>query len=365
MHTNTIRELFQLNSELGSNDGLEPHWIEHIREFSDKILHEMRRFKDQIKGIDIELSESTALDSDTKSLWVDGGSAFTDLIGGSLYVVKAAAGLFEPDQPVKWYEKTDVGFTSLPRNVDRLVGLKRNILEIECILELLNHKPDFVILDNGLASYATMGVPHSTLQYFSKPVPDDSPQYEYFQSFMQFMKRYDILIQQCQVLDIPLIGAAKDPRSRVLSRKFNLGKRFTDTTLVSLLAGERVGFTSPIDASYLEIPRVKQYLLENDILTEGRGKFRTMYGILKPRAPVFRLDYLEDQEKHLESIRRFMVSMHDGNGYLLPSHIVHNKATIPKKLANSLEHLIVSSIAKKDMPSAQFIFGSQRRSRFG
>jgi hypothetical protein len=179
------------------------------------------------------------------------------------------------------------------------------------------------------------------------------------------MRRFDVLIQQSQILNIPLIGAAKDPRSRIFARHLGLGNRLNDVSAISLLAGNQIGFTRPIEAKYLVEPRVNQYLEDNSLLIDGRGNFLTMFSILSPYSRVFRIDYLQSQAEMKENIQGFISSMHDGNGYLIPSHIVHNKATIPNDLSERLLNIIISSIARENMEVARFVFNSQRRSRFG
>ena len=343
----------------------EEHWLEQVRGFVDNILQEAAERQEQLSQLSLELTPVNPLQRKVSSVWVDGGSTFLDVNGGSVYLVRAAAGYFRPNQPVVWYVLTSSGFTTLPRQVDRFVSIQRDILEIECAMELLGHNPDFVVLDNSLASYATQGVPHSILEYFTFPTADDSPEHEYFDAFVRFMRRFDVLIQQCQIRDIPLIGAAKDPRSRIFARSLGLTSGMNDSSAIAMLAGSRTGFTNVLEAKYLEIPRVKQYFEQQSILTEGRGEFLTTFGILKPNARIFRLDFLRSQQDMRETIQRFIVSMHDGNGYVLPSHVVHNKATIPDKLSDSLLHLIMSKIAKENMSVARAVFGSQRRSRFG
>jgi len=341
------------------------HWLQQIRKFSQDALEKMRESQQQLEDIDLEITEVEPRPDGVPSAWVDGGSGFLNLVGGSLYVVRAAAAIFRPNESPQWYENMDAGFTTLSRNVDRFVGLKRDALEMECILELLSDKPDFAVLDNGLASYATMGVPYSIMRYFSEPEPEKNPNYEFFKAYSDFMKRFDTLIRECQTLDVQLIGAAKDTRTRLLSKRLGIETDFNDSSTIAMLAGNRTGFTPPVEARYLEVSRVKHYLQSESILTDGRGDFLTMFGILKPRSRVFRLDYLKGQEEYTEEIQRFITSMHDGNGYLLPSHIVHNKARIPKSLSDSLVELMISSIAKEDMQAARFVFSEQRRARFG
>ncbi|MFW9890487.1 MAG: DNA double-strand break repair nuclease NurA, partial [Candidatus Thorarchaeota archaeon] len=322
---------------------LDEHWLGRIRSFVGDALEEYEAQQGKLKGITLELEQSKPLDEPVTSAWVDGGSAHFDLSGGSLYIVRAAAGVFRPDAPIEWFSKTNVGFTTLPRDVDRFVGIQRDTLEIECILEALSGRPEFAVLDNGLASYATMGVPHSTLRYFTSAAPDDSPEYEYFEAFVKFMRRFDVLIQQCQVLNTGLIGATKDPRSRAYARSLGLGHRMIDASAIAMLARGQTGFTKPLKATYLEVPRVKNYLHDHSILTNGRGEFMRMFTILKPNSRVFRLDYLATQRKMMNRIRGFALSMHDGNGYLMPSHVVHNKAAIPLQLSDSLLTLVQAS----------------------
>ena len=343
----------------------ETHWLEQLRGFVEDILGETADQQAQLEGISITLEQAEPLEGAVPSAWVDGGSTFLDVSGGSIYVVQAAAGFFQPNEPVIWNVRTRSGFTTLPRQVDRFVGIQRDILEIECILEVLSENPEFVVLDNSLTSYATQGVPHSTLSYFTDSTPDRSPEYEYFETFGRFMRRFDVLIQQCQVRNMLLVGAAKDPRSRLFARSLGLQDGMNDSSAISLLAGGRTGFTDLLEARYLEVPRVSHYLSQESILVDGRGDFLTTFGILKPHARVFRLDFLESQREHVDDIRNFATSMHDGNGYLLPSHVVHRRATIPDTLSDSLMSLIMSRVARENMTVARAIFGSQRRSRFG
>ncbi|MBD3404667.1 MAG: hypothetical protein GF411_00860 [Candidatus Lokiarchaeota archaeon] len=342
------------------------HWLSTLRNFSSVILEEIRSKGDKLQSIKFSLSDSSPLDKDVTSLWVDGGNAHFDFVGGSWFIVKAAAGFFSSGEKIKWHEKTSTGFTTLPRNIDRFVGIHRDILEVECVLELIEKKPDFIVLDNSLTTYANMGVPHSLLKFFESGEPiEESSEYDFFRAFIDFKKRFNALIQQCKILDIPLIGAAKDPKSRLLARKWGLGKNFIDSSAISLLAKGNTGFTEAMEAKYLRISRVEKYLEKRSLLTGDRGRFQSIFGILQPYSRVFRVDFPEFQQSKLYDIRKFLVAMHDGNGYLLPSHVVHNRATIPDRLSDGLSQLVMSSVAKEDMEIATFLFGPQRRSKFG
>ncbi|TXT55424.1 MAG: hypothetical protein BAJATHORv1_40337 [Candidatus Thorarchaeota archaeon] len=342
------------------------HWLSILRNFSNVILGEIRSKGEKLREINLSISDSIPLDKEVTSIWVDGGNANFDCVGGSWFIVKAAAGYFSSGEKIKWHEKTRTGFTTLPRNIDRFVGIHRDILEIECVLELIENEPDFIVLDNSLTTYANMGVPHSLLKFFESGEPmEESSEYDFFRSFVDFKKRFNALIQQCKILDIPLIGAAKDPKSRLLARKWNLGKNFIDSSAISMLAKGKTGFTEAMEAKYLRIPRVEKYLEKRSLLTGERGRFQSIFGILQPNGRVFRVDFPEFQKSKLQDIRKFLVAMHDGNGYLIPSHIVHNRATMPDRLSDGLSKLVMSSVAKEDMEIAKFLFSKQRRSKFG
>jgi hypothetical protein len=341
------------------------HWLSRLRDFVNKAVKETKGHQTSLDGHRITLEEFEPLETIPQSVWVDGGSGYIDLVGGSVYVVRAAAGLFTPEEEIVWEQDMRVGFTTLARNVDRLVGIQRDILEIETAIKLLHKGAEFAVLDNSLASYASMHVPYSILRYFTTDQADESPEYEYFHAYIKFKRRFDLLIKECLKQDVKLAGAAKDPKSRSFGRQLRLPPRFNDSTTIGLLAGDKVGFTKPLQTKYLEVERVKQFLEAMSVLIDGRGNFCSSFGILKSRARVFRLDYLDGQKENEELLKRFITSMHDGNGYLMPSHVVHKKATVTKKLMDSLSTLILTRIAKQDMAAATHVFGTQRRSRFG
>jgi len=351
--------------EEGTELEIEGHWLSQLRDFVDRSVKETKAHQISLDGHTIALKEFEPLEKIPQSVWVDGGSGYIDLVGGSVYVVRAAAGLFTPDEEIVWEHDMRVGFTTLARNVDRFVGIQRDILEIETAIKLLRKGIEFAVVDNSLANYASMHVPYSILKYFTMDLADESPEYEYFQAYIKFKRRFDLLIKECLIQDVKLAGAAKDPKSRSFVRELGLPPRFNDSSTIGLLAGDKVGFTKSLQAKYLEVERVKQFLEAMSILIDGRGSFCSSFGILKPRARVFRLDYLDGQKDNEELLKRFITSMHDGNGYLLPSHVVHKKATITKDLMDSLSKLILTRIAKQDMLAATHVFGTQRRSRFG
>ena len=351
----------------GEVSELEPeeHWLSRLRSFADKAVAEVAVHQQSLQGHTLGLEEFEPLDKIPASVWVDGGSGFIDLVGGSVYIVKAAAGLFVPEEPIVWQTDMRAGFTTLARNVDRYVGIQRDILEVETALELVHREAEYVVVDNSLASYATMGVPYGILRHFMMDRADESPEYEYFQAFVKFKKRFDLLIRECQNQGVMLAGAAKDPKSRTYVRELGLPPKFNDSSTIAMLVGGNVGFTKPLKTHYLVVERVKKFLEAMSILVDGRGNFFTTFGVLKPRARVFRLDYLDGQKDGAEMLKRFIISVHDGNGYMLPSHVVHKKATVTQELMDSLSKLIMTRIAKQNMLAATHVFGTQRRSRFG
>jgi len=318
-----------------------------------------------VKDVRLEFKMPKAWESSFGLAFVDGGSTYVDFTGGSIYFVRAAGAFFKsPDKPI-WESEVSTGFTTLSRNVDRFVGIERDILEIQTAINLLQYKPDIVVLDNSLASYAGMGIPHSILHRFKDPRPDNSPEFKYFTRFVTLMKRFDLLIKECLLNDILLVGAAKDPRSRGYAKKLQLGDSVMDVAAVSLIADGRTGFTPEFESQYIRVDRIEEYFKKKGILVEGRGDIVASFCILAPRANPFKVDYLKLQRDRMDEIQRRIVSLHDGSGYLLPSHIVHDHAAIPTILAEGLEYLVLKRTAERDMKTARTILGAQRRSRFG
>ena len=341
-------------------------WLETLKALTRDSVFRFQALQREMRDIQIEFDPLTPGEIGVPFVFVDGGSTLFDLMGGSMYFVRAAGACFcSPAAPI-WNVCTDAGLTTLPRDADRYTSIARDTLEINCALGLLDHYPGFVVLDNSLASYATTGVPFSVIDYFTpKGTLDNTPESEYFQAFVAFMKTFDSLIRECTKRDIILIGAAKDPRSRSLAIELGVSVGLTDRTIVALAANGRTGFTKPMATSYLKVPRVTDYFDRNGILTEGRADFQTLYGILAPRAPVFRIDLLSAQMSKLTEIEQFVTSLHDGRGYMLPSHVVHDRARMPGELSEPLFRMVKAEVAKEDMAAAETMFGDLRRARFG
>jgi len=340
-------------------------WKTESDKLVEQIVHYFNRFQKQAQLVSIDLERVEPSAEDHTSVWVDGGSHVANVIGGTIFIVQAFAGFFEPGSPIAWEHMFRYGFTTLPRDAARYAGLYRDMLEIECAAALMSHNPDFVVLDNSLTSYATMDVPHSVLRYFVTPRQENTPEYEFFKTYVEFVRRFDGLIKEAINNDIVLVGASKDPRSRSYATALGFGRGFNDSSVIALLAAGRVGFTKPEDAPYLEEPRVKRFLEKNDILTEGRGSFCKMFGILKPHANPFRVDFLRSQFHHCDSIRQFLTAAHDGNGYFTYSHVVHKRASLREEEAKQRLELIRSRVAKESVHAAHYLLGPQRRERFG
>ena len=341
-------------------------WLSALKAFARDSVQRFRGMQKEVHDLPIEFDPLIVGGERATFAFTDGGSTLIDLLGGSMYLVRAAAAYFDPPAAPTWKMKTDAGLTTLSRDADGFTAIVRDTLEIDSATRLLEHSPDFVVLDNSLASYATTGVPHSVIEYFTpRGTSDGSPEFEYFDAFVSFMKAFDLLIDECIRRGTILIGAAKDPRSRSLCRKLGISSGLMDRTMVALAADGRTGFTKPIATSYLKVPRVSDYLERNGILTNGHGDFETVYGILAPRAPVFRLDYLSAQKSKLARIKEFVTSLHDGHGYLLPSHVVHDRARITDELSVAFCRLIKAEMAREDMSSAEAMLGDLRRARFG
>jgi len=342
------------------------YWLKTLKALARDSVLRFEALQREVRDIQIEFDPLTPGEVGVPFVFVDGGSTLVDLLGGSMYFVRAAGACFHSPAAPIWRVSTDAGLTTLPRDADRYVSIARDTLEIHSALGLLDHDPGFVVLDNSLASYATTGIPYSVIEYFTpKGTCDSTPEFEYFEAFVAFMRTFDSLIRECMKRDIILVGAAKDPRSRSLAGELGVSAGLMDRTIVALAANGKTGFTKPMAASYLKVPRVTDYFDRNGILTDGRGDFQTLYGILAPRAPVFRIDYLSAQKNKLREIKQFVTSLHDGRGYMLPSHIVHDRARIPGELSEPLFRMVKAEVAKEDMATAETVFGDLRRARFG
>jgi len=340
-------------------------WIQKIRELVDDACEQFEELQENVKSVKLKFKMPKPCESPFGLAFVDGGQNFVVLTGGSIYFVRAAGAYFKsPDKP-NWVSQVDTGFTSLTRNVDKFVAIERDILEIQTAIELLENKPEIVVLDNSLSSYAGISVPHSLIYRFRDPRPDTSPEFQYFARFVTFMKRFDLLIKECLSSKILLVGAAKDSRSRGYAKELGLGENVMDVTAVSLLANGQTGFTPIHDSKYNRIGRIEDYFEKHKILREDRDKIMTSFCILTPNANPFKIDFLRLQKDRFEEIQSRIVSLHDGAGYLLPSHIVHNHAAIPSELSGGLERLVLKKTAEQNMKTAEHILGAQRRSRFG
>ncbi len=348
-----------------AEEGLADKWIDKISQLVLDACDQFDELQRNVKNVRLQFKMPAKHHSSFSFAFVDGGSGYVDLAGGSIYFIRAAGAFFKnPDKPI-WESDVGAGFTILSRNVDRFVGIERDILEIQTAIELLQYKPDMIVMDNSLASYAGMGVPYSILHRFQDPRPDGSPEFQYFNRFVTLMKRFDALITECLLNDILLVGITKDPRSRGYAKNLQLGNSVMDITAVSLIADGQVGFTPEFDSQYIRIDRIEEYLKKHKILTDNRGDFMTCFCILSPKANPFKIDYLKSQKNQAREIREMIVSLHDGSGYLLPSHIVHDHATISSELAEGLTQLVLKRTAERNMRTAETILRAQRRSRFG
>jgi hypothetical protein len=337
----------------------------------DKINHAKKNLKgivQEINKLNYDFYELAEIIKPRRIAALDGGGFSTEFVGISVIPARAAGAIFEKNKDPIWIERNDVEILTLEEDPKNYASLFRDYLELCVAQELANLKPDVLILDGSITNFAYKGIPES-IRYLleeDKDLEDISMKDKLNKLFLQFIKAAYDFITYCIENDVLLLGVSKDSRAKILTshiyKKLNKKKpSINDTTLVNILAKGRKGFTKPIIFKpEIRGIREKIWKASNVFQEDSLQSFFLTYFILKEGAQPIRVDSLLPQKDGLKTIQEIMTTYHDGNGFITPAYLTHNRAHMQQDLGNRIVNYLAQSVLD-DSPETFQAFLKQRR----
>lgn len=345
------------------------------KEFESKIVAKAKKARKQlsdifkkIKEIDYEFYNLPTTIKPRKIAALDGGGFSEDFVGITVTPARAAGAIFEQNKDPIWIEETDVEILTIDDDPKNFGALFRDLLEVKVAQKLIEKKPEVIFLDGSITNFAYKGIPQS-IRYSlqdGQEIEDDSIGFKFYDLFLKYIKASYELLTKCIVDDILILGVSKDSRANILvNHLFEKSKKkplITDTTLVNIIANGRTGFTKPIEFSpKIRDIRTKIWKAAEVFQEKELQSFNLSYVVLKERALPIRIDSLIPQQKRLKEIFEAMVTYHDGNGFITPAYLTHNRANMKQDLGNRIINYITEEIFDESPELYQAFFSQRRR----
>jgi len=272
--------------------------------------------------------------------FVDGGEGIEDLLGCSVYYIRASGLLLHKKRKI-FVRDSDLGIMRHDDDTKERIELLRSIMEIgiaeKCIQE---YSPEYLFLDGSL--------------YVNSNKREIScPEYEIFK------KKFSRLLKKSYENKIHLCGISEDSKSRLLMNHLESkhGLKFpsfmTDSSILKFFAGDKKFVTKKF------IPEFKFNLQNNSHAIN----FPTVYLQPTPLSNPLRIDF-PNWEKEIDKIVGIIAALSKGSrwyGYPYPLYLVHLDAKIEKKQSEWSTLQIMSKITKDAPEMYESIFRKNRR----
>ena len=329
-------------------------WLEKYGKSRDTLLGNLRGYKEEIDLVRAGIADKRLvlpLDRDRADIaarmcFVDGGEGMKELLGASVYFIRASALLLDKRGEVageKFIRDLDMGILEYDDYTKERIEFLRSMMEYgvaeRCIEE---HSPEYVFLDGSLY-----------VNFRKRPV--DCEEYGLCR------KKFTRLLKLAKSRGTHLCGVSEDSRSRLfihyLSGKYNMKfPRFmTDSSLLRLLAKN----TKYRTVAFTPNAKFESNGDENTLLSVS---FPTVY--LQPTevSNPLRID-VPDWEKDFDRIISLIMQLSRGSkqyGYPMPLYLAHLDARIEQKHADWSTTQLIHYLSKNDPELYETILRERR-----
>jgi hypothetical protein len=278
--------------------------------------------------------------------FVDGGEGIIELLGASIYFIKASALFLEnkPGSGESFIRDLDIDLIDYDDYTKERVDLLRDCMEFDVALECVEKlRPDYLFLDGSLHVKAR-----------KKPIncAEDS----------LYRKKLARLLRACKKNQVNLVGVSEDSRSKLLaghlSGKYNIKfpKFMTDSSILRLVAGNKPFKT-------IEFTPQSKFEAEAFAGEDLAARFPTLYLQVNEFANPLRVD-AADWNKSMDETVSIILELSKGSryyGYPIPLYLAHMDARINPKHAEWTANQISAHIRKKDSNLHDSVLRKNRR----
>jgi len=331
-------------------------WLNRYADIQKEILEELRASRLGIENAVKAIPAGKLLQpldktksKDCKSMcFVDGGEGIIELLGASLYFIRASGLVLEetPGESRKeaFIRDLDMNLIDYDDYTKERVELLRDCMEFDVALKCAEeHKPGYVFLDGSLYVKAR-----------KKPIKcaEDA----------LYRKKFVRLLKYCQKNRINVVGVSEDSRSKMLSNYLSgkyaiqLPKFMTDSSILRLLAGNKefrtIAFT----------PQSK-FEVDDKLSEKIVTSFPTVYIQVNDCANPLRVD-IADWNEPIEEAIALILELSKGSryyGYPIPLYLTHMDAKINPQHAQWAANQLSKHIQKNDPSLYDSVLRKNRR----
>ncbi|MDD5110989.1 MAG: DNA double-strand break repair nuclease NurA [Candidatus Altiarchaeota archaeon] len=309
-----------------------------------------RDIEDALKKIPAEnivLPAPAGLKADGGMCFVDGGEGITELLGASLYIIRASALMLDGDggkDNEAIIRDLDMNIMDYDDYTKERIELLRDCMEFDVAQQCVEkHKPNYLFLDGSLYVKAR-----------KKPIKciEDTI----------YRKKFARLLKTCRDRNVNLVGVSEDSRSKILAGHLNakynisLPRFMTDIGILRLIAGNRKFRTATF------IPQSKfETESQNEKMT---ASFPTAYLQVNESASPLRVD-IADWNRPMEEALALITHLSEGSryyGYPIPLYLAHMDAKINESHAKWAANQLSAHVQKNDQRLYESVLRKNRRS---
>jgi len=332
-------------------------WLDKYDKRKGQILSSLREYKKQIelimekipsKELILPLKDSHK-ELNSKMCFVDGGEGIRELLGASVYFIRASglimSRLDDKEHNEFFVRDLDMNIIDHDEHTKERVELLRDAMEFDVAISCIEgYKPDYLFLDGSLYVKAR-----------KKPIECEE--------YPIYRKKFVRLLKLCRKKSVHVLGVSEDSKSKLLANylamKYNVKfpKFMTDSGILRLLA-QNTKFRT------IEFTPQSQFEADDKISPTIVLSFPTVYLQPTELSNPLRID-VPDWESSFDEIIDIVIELSKGSrhyGYPLPLYLAHLDARIHEKQSEWSTAQIVHHILKHDNELYNAIMRGNRRS---
>ncbi len=327
-------------------------WLERYNSRKDQILRNLKVYKDEINSIKKIVSDKnlilplkeTVADINESMCFVDGGEGISELLGVSVYFIRASGLILDRrqgKQNEEFIRDLDIDVIDYDDHTKERVEFLRGAMEFDVAMRCIEeHHPLYLFIDGSL--YVN-----------SRKRVIDCSEYQIYR------KKFSRLLKLCKKESIHIVGISEDSQSRLFSNyismkyKIKIPGFMTDSSILRIISK---------NMKFRTIEFIPPSIFESDS-DNIKLSFPTVYIQPTSLSNPLRVD-VPDWEQDFDGIIELIVHLSKGSkqyGYPLPLYLVHLDARIEENQTEWSTRQIIHHLSREDPELYETILRERRR----
>ncbi len=327
-------------------------WLERYNCRKDQILRNLKAYKDEINSIKkivldknlILPPKETVADMNESMCFVDGGEGISELLGVSVYFIRASGLILyrrQGKQNEEFIRDLDIDVIDYDDHTKERVEFLRGAMEFDVAMRCIEeHHPLYLFIDGSLYVNSRKRVIECS-------------------EYQIYRKKFSRLLKLCKKESIHMVGISEDSQSRLFSNyismkyKIKIPGFMTDSSILRIISK---------NMKFRTIEFIPQPIFESDS-DNIKLSFPTVYIQPTSLSNPLRVD-VPDWEQDFDGIIELIVRLSKGSkqyGYPLPLYLVHLDARIEEKQTGWSTRQIIHHLSREDPELYETILRERRR----